>query len=112
MDTLVHALNAGISPNIDCTECGNCCSKLMINVEDEAIERLAKTLNLSTEAFIGTYIEKGSNINIMKAIPCPMLMEKKCTVYAARPEGCASFPHLHEPGIRSRLHFLMNQQLI
>ena len=109
IDEKVMGLNALIEPQIDCTSCGNCCKSLMINVEDAAIERLSVALHLSTENFTTQYIEQGSSgMNLMKAIPCPLLKDNKCTAYAARPEGCSSFPHLHEPGFTKRLYFVMN----
>ncbi|MFX8453544.1 hypothetical protein ABTL48_21355, partial [Acinetobacter baumannii] len=32
IDEHIFALNAEITPKIDCTQCGNCCKTLMINV--------------------------------------------------------------------------------
>jgi Fe-S-cluster containining protein len=58
--------------------------------------------------FIFLHSSGSNGITLINEMPCPMLSHNKCTVYAARPSGCASFPHLHEPGISRRLFFVMN----
>jgi hypothetical protein len=109
VDELVIGLNNAVAPQIDCTACGNCCKTLMINVEEAAIPRMSVALGLSEAAFCQSHVASGSSgLSLMNAMPCPMLSHNKCTVYAERPSGCASFPHLHEPGISRRLFFVMN----
>ena len=34
VDQMVFRLNKEVTPQIDCTKCGNCCKSLMINVDD------------------------------------------------------------------------------
>jgi Fe-S-cluster containining protein len=103
IDHLVQELNQLIAPQIDCTACGNCCSKLMINISDEEIERMAGGLQMSQQDFTDKYVQEGSFMKIINAIPCPFLSEKKCTAYEVRPGGCREFPKLEEPGFTNRL---------
>ncbi|TAD81276.1 MAG: YkgJ family cysteine cluster protein [Bacteroidetes bacterium] len=113
LDAMVMRLNATVEPQIDCLACGNCCKTLMINVEPEAIPRMAAALGMGEAEFCKNHVAKGSSgLSLMNAIPCAMLHQNRCTVYAARPEGCASFPHLHQPGISKRLFFVMNHYAI
>lgn len=105
IDSLVYNLNEEISPQIDCTKCGNCCRSLMINVEENDAERLAEHLNISKEDFCKKYIETSSegNLSVMNKIPCHFLSQNKCTVYEARPHECREFPGLHQPNFNARL---------
>lgn len=105
IDELVLQLNAEISPQIDCTQCGNCCRSLMINVETGDAERLAVHLQINVEDFERKYIERSSSgsLSVMNTIPCHFLAGNKCSVYAARPNECREFPGLHRPGFTARL---------
>ncbi|WP_295199882.1 YkgJ family cysteine cluster protein [Sediminibacterium sp.] len=100
----MHRLNKEITPRINCTDCGNCCRSLMINVSETEADRLSDHLNQPRIDFDKQYIEKGSNgMMIMNAVPCTFLNENKCTVYEYRFEGCREFPAMHLPGFSKRL---------
>lgn len=105
IDQLVFKLNDEITPQIDCTDCGNCCRSLMINVDNADATRLAEHLQLDKEAFYEKYVERSSqgSLAVMNTIPCHFLQENKCTVYEARPTECRVFPGLHNPGFTKRL---------
>ena len=105
VDELVFQLNESISSQIDCTQCGNCCRSLMINIDSEDAQRLAAHLHTSAKKFEEKYIEHSSEgtLAVMNAIPCHFLHENKCTVYAARPKECREFPALHHKGFTERL---------
>ena len=105
VDELVFSVNNEISAQIDCTQCGNCCRSLMINVEKEDALRLAAYLDLPTETFTNKYIEKSSEgrLAVMNTIPCSFLHSNKCVVYEARPNECREFPGLHRPNFTGRL---------
>ena len=105
VDELVFSLNNKISSQIDCTQCGNCCRSLMINVEKEDAERLAAHLDLAVESFENKFIEKSSEgtLSVMNTIPCSFLHNNKCTVYEARPNECREFPGLHRPNFTGRM---------
>jgi len=104
IDELVFKLNNIITPQIDCTACGNCCRSLMINVEENDVQRLAKHLDISPEYFEEKFVERSSegSLAVMNKIPCHFLHENKCTVYEARPLECREFPGLHKPGFVKR----------
>lgn len=105
IDQLVFKLNEEITPQINCTECGNCCRSLMINVDDADAARLSAHLQLEKENFYNRYVERSSqgSLAVMNTIPCHFLSENKCTVYEARPNECREFPGLHHPGFTKRL---------
>jgi uncharacterized protein len=105
IDKIVFKLNDAVTPRIDCTQCGNCCRSLMINVDDADAGRLSAHLKLDKETFYNRYVERSSQglLAVMNAIPCHFLQENKCTVYAARPNECREFPGLHHPGFTKRL---------
>ena len=104
IDAMVKLLNEKIETDIDCTQCGNCCKTLMINVSEERANALANHLMTSRESFDEKYLEKGSNgTMLVNTIPCHFLQENKCTVYEHRFDGCREFPGLHLPRFTKRL---------
>jgi Fe-S-cluster containining protein len=105
IDELISQLNESISSQIDCTQCGNCCKSLMINVTSADTERLAAHLHTSVRKFEEKHIERSSEgtMAVMNSIPCHFLHENKCAVYKARPEECRQFPGLHRKGFTTRL---------
>jgi len=104
LDRLVHEINNEVSAAIDCTQCGNCCKSLVINVEKEDAIACAKGLNLPTEEFVKKYIETSEEGNyFISAIPCHFFADKKCTIYEHRFTSCREFPYLHKEGFQSRL---------
>jgi uncharacterized protein len=104
LDVTVGRLNNTISPAIDCTQCGNCCKSLMIVVEENEADAVAKELNISRKSFEEKYIEKGNNgMMLVNKIPCHFLNEHKCTIYEHRFGGCKEFPAMHLPNFKERL---------
>ena len=108
VDKLVAKIDEQVSFQIDCTNCGNCCKTLMINVEDHEADTLAKHLSISRHHFDEQYLEKGTNgMMLMNTIPCSFLKNKKCTVYENRFSGCREFPGLQLPGIKKRVFTIL-----
>ena len=104
LDARVHGLNNKVSAAIDCTQCGNCCKTLVINVTLPEIDALATALSLSPEAVKEKYIEESLQGScFMNTMPCNFLADNKCTIYQDRFTECRDFPHLHKPGFRQRL---------
>jgi uncharacterized protein len=104
IDNSVMQLNDLITPQIDCTKCGNCCRSLMINVSEQEANQVADHLKLTRLEFDNRYIEKGfGNDMILNTIPCHFLSESSCTIYSNRFNGCREFPALHIPGFNKRL---------
>ncbi len=108
VDAAVFALNQTIEPQIDCTQCGNCCKSLMVNITNEEASYAAEFLNMSREQFDETYVEKGSHeLMIINTIPCAFLEGTSCSIYSHRFAGCREFPALHLPQINKRLFTVM-----
>lgn len=103
-DALVTRLDQSITPQIDCTQCGNCCKSLMIVVNDEEADTLSAHLHQDRDGFDRNYLEKGSNgMMVINRIPCHFLSDNRCSVYEHRFAGCREFPALHIPGFTKRL---------
>ena len=103
IDLSVFALQAAITPQIDCRQCGNCCKTLMIEVTQPEADRVAQLLGIESDQFVAENLEKGIGQRmIMNAIPCRFLEELSCTIYADRFSGCKEFPALHLPGFTAR----------
>ncbi|MFL9482721.1 YkgJ family cysteine cluster protein [Chitinophagaceae bacterium LWZ2-11] len=104
IDQEVFALNEIISPQINCTDCGNCCKSLMVNITDEEADKLSSHLKQTREEFDNEYLEKGSGgLMIINSIPCRFLDDTKCSVYEYRFAGCKEFPALHLPNFNKRV---------
>ena len=104
IDDLVFDIQQKVAASIDCTQCGNCCRSLMINVEPEELEPLAMALKLPAAEVKARFIEESSQGQlIINTIPCHFLSDNKCRVYEQRFTECREFPHLHKKGFNRRL---------
>lgn len=108
IDAIVHRLNNDITPQIDCTACGNCCKSFMINVTAQEADNLARHLQTSVTELKEKYIEESSQGQmIINTIPCHFLKGTKCSIYEHRFAECREFPHLHKNNFTSRLFGIM-----
>ncbi len=105
LDSIVHGHYDDISSQIDCTACGNCCKIVLPLLSPEDITRLAGALDTSNEQVIAEYLEPAEEDPRLtfKTTPCPLLSEKKCSVYEGRPDDCRSYPHLQKDEFVFRL---------
>jgi Fe-S-cluster containining protein len=103
VDYFVIAINKEVEAGIDCLACGKCCTRLMVNIDDAAITRLADRLQLTEAQFRERFVEGGSFMSFLNAIPCQFLDGKACTVYDIRPDECRNFPQLDRPGFTTRM---------
>ena len=104
IDALVHEINDLITTQVDCTECGNCCKTLMINITPEESTALATHLEMDEASMVAQYIETSEQGQmIMNTIPCHFLAGSRCSIYAHRFTECREFPHLHKPNFTGRL---------
>lgn len=104
VDSLVHAINDSVTPQIDCTQCGNCCKSLMINITNHEAILLSKHLQISETELKDKYVEQSEQGQlIMNTIPCHFLSNTTCSIYEQRFTECREFPHLHKPNISGRL---------
>ena len=104
LDEEIFRLEKIVTPQIDCTSCGNCCKSLMVNINEEEADNAATFLNTSRKDFDELYIEKSEAGNMLiNTIPCHFLSNNACTIYEVRFEGCREFPALHLPHFQKRL---------
>jgi len=103
IDKIVHELNKEYSAKIDCTQCGNCCSEMNVNVHKNDIQNLSKHIGITQDEFIKSYTAKDEDGELcFNQLPCNFLKDKKCAVYELRPQGCIDFPNLHKKNFNSR----------
>lgn len=104
IDDLVFPIQESVTARTDCTQCGNCCRSLMINVEQHELKPIANSLKMSVETVKQKFIEESAGGQmVINTIPCHFLEENKCTVYNDRFHECREFPHLHKKGFTRRL---------
>ena len=104
LDKAVFELSEAISPKIECTDCGNCCKSLMVNIDEEEANKLSAHLGQTRAEFDEKYLDKGeSGRMVVNAIPCHFLVGNSCSVYSHRFAGCKEFPAFHVPDFNKRL---------
>jgi uncharacterized protein len=104
LDEEIFKLEKIITPQIDCTNCGNCCKSLMVNINEEEADRASGFLNKSREEFDELFIEKSeAGKMLINTIPCHFLHNNACSIYEVRFEGCREFPALHLTHFQKRL---------
>lgn len=87
---------ARVWAQIDCTECGNCCAEMQLQVTEKDVSLLARTLGVKPKEFREQYGEKLRDGHwYLRETPCPFLRQSKCTIYESRPSRCRGFPYLH-----------------
>lgn len=78
-----------------CTQCGHCCTiPGYVWVDEEEIDRLADQLELDRVDFMKRYVRRvGRRFSLVeKANDECVFWDAGCTVYAARPRQCRTFP--------------------
>jgi hypothetical protein len=71
--SVVRELADGITAQIDCTQCANCCRKTATNLDQEDMERLATALDVSITEFQEAYLkwddDRGGALAASRALP-------------------------------------------
>jgi len=96
-DRRLRRFGEDIESQIDCTKCANCCRVSEVGITDRDVEKLAKFLGMTEEEFLRDSTqrdEEGDLILKKTEAGCVFLKDNLCTVYEARPQNCANFPHL------------------
>lgn len=113
IDHLVKELNRYFTEEIDCTKCGNCCTKLKPILAESDIDRLVKVNKMSRTKFKKEYVEMDKEGDMLfKNLPCSFYKNKKCTIYNYRPSDCQEYPHLHKPEFTSRLFGILENYAV
>lgn len=104
IDLMVHATNDAVAPQIDCTQCGNYCRSLMINVTATELTNLSHLLETDETTIKEKYIEESAGGQlVINSIPCHFLSGSRCSIYVNRFFECREFPHLHKDRFTGRL---------
>jgi Fe-S-cluster containining protein len=101
LDQLVQQIAAEVSPQIDCTQCANCCKQKQHILDEADISNFTISLKMDAPDFQAIYLapeEVAPAKYRFDCLPCPFLQDNLCTNYAHRPQDCQSFPHLHKAG--------------
>ena len=96
-DRRLRRFGEEIEAQIDCTTCANCCRVTEVGITERDIEKLAKFLGMTKTEFVRDSTqpaESGELILKRTEAGCVFLKDNLCTVYEARPQNCANFPHL------------------
>ncbi len=104
LDANVQQLNALIAPQISCTDCGNCCQTLMVNITEPECQRISKYLQKTTEEFKEEFVETSQEgtMMVLNKMPCHFLKDKSCSIYEHRFTECKEFPQLNNDNFKSR----------
>ena len=106
LDAIVHVIYDEVAAQIDCTQCANCCKLIHPVLSQKDVSEFAKGLQISPSSLQEIHLvpfEEQPGTFEFNTLPCPFLADDLCTNYAARPQVCRSFPHLHKKNFRSRL---------
>jgi hypothetical protein len=104
IDAIVHRHYEEVAGQIDCCACGNCCRDILTTLDDADVSRLATGLGISTDEVVDQYLTRDEDADLtLNGLPCPFLVENRCSVYDHRPEACRSYPHLHKEEFVFRL---------
>jgi uncharacterized protein len=96
-DRRLRRFGEDIEAQIDCTTCANCCRVSEVEITDRDVDKLAKFIGMTREEFIRDSTqrsESGELILKRTEAGCVFLEDNLCSVYEARPQNCANFPHL------------------
>ncbi len=94
----------------ECTECGACCTAgggYYVYVTKDEIDKISVFLGISSGWFKRRYLkwlpEEGWVLAIKDDETCLFLGEdRRCTIYAARPEQCSTYPYWPELVLHKR----------
>jgi len=96
-DRRLRRFGEEIEAQIDCTACANCCRITDVGITERDIENLAKFIGLSEREFrqqFTAHDDAGALILKRNEAGCVFLKDNLCSVYEARPQNCANFPHV------------------
>lgn|GEM_PF-686367 len=97
IDALVDEIAAPIVAKINCMECANCCRSLQVSLTPSDAQRLADGLSIPFKDIVQELVDleagaKTDEWGVFRHCPCTLLKDKRCSVYAHRPESCHVYP--------------------
>jgi uncharacterized protein len=80
---------------IDCLSCANCCASVGPMLNEQDVQRAAKSLRMKNREFIDTYLRQDEDGDLVfRTMPCPFLCgDNRCLIYEDRPKACREYPH-------------------
>jgi hypothetical protein len=103
IDAMFRRTAEEVSALVDCTQCARCCEELGPVLDDDDVGRLARRLDLTPEQVGERYLRREQGGLVFATLPCPFLVDRRCSVYEDRPEDCRSYPHLHKSDMVVRI---------
>jgi hypothetical protein len=103
VDRLFRRLNAEVSAEVDCTQCGACCAELSPVLDGKDVQRMCRRLRVSDEELRATLLRRTGEGFVFARQPCPLLDGTRCSCYKGRPADCRAYPHLHKKHVTGRL---------
>ena len=96
---LQRELTREVWAEVDCTECGNCCSSMQLQLNARDCAQVAEAIGITTEQFRSEYTSKHRDgFWYLKKQPCAFqdARTRLCTIYDQRPSRCHGFPYMDE----------------
>lgn len=105
LDKVVHEIHDHVFDRVNCLQCANCCKTISPILHQNDIDRLAKTMKMTSRNFMDQYITlDADNDFVFNRTPCPFLgSDNYCAVYNDRPKACREYPHTN----RKRFHQIL-----
>lgn len=108
LNSLAIETDKEVWQEIDCTSCANCCKKMTPTFTPKDIKRASTFLHMTPAAFKAKWLvkEKQDKDWVNRHQPCQFLdlSTNLCTIYEARPNDCAGFPHLAKQKVKDYMH--------
>ncbi|HUH73771.1 MAG TPA: YkgJ family cysteine cluster protein [Chitinophagales bacterium] len=114
VNELFHTAHEQVFQEINCLDCGNCCSTTPALISEPDAKRIAKHLKISVSSFYSTYISKDDDGDqVFKKSPCVFLgADNFCSIYEVRPSACREYPHTDHPKMKQILNITFKNREI
>jgi len=98
LDTMFRDAHNEAFSQIDCLDCGLCCSNLGPRINNRDISRLSRRERIKPAVFIEKYLRVDEDGDfVFRSMPCPFLgPDFYCHIYEDRPDACRNYPHLNQ----------------
>lgn len=105
INELFHTAHDNIFQEINCLDCGNCCSTTPALITDKDAQRISRHLKISLKDFYQQFIRRDEDgDDIFKLTPCVFLgSDNYCSIYEVRPNACREYPHTDHPKMKQIL---------
>ena len=114
LDKTINKLHDQAFEHIDCLECANCCKSISPSVQDNDIQKIARSLKIKPSAVVEKFMYLDDEQDyVMNVSPCPFLMaDNYCEIYSSRPLACKGYPHTDRNKMNQILELTLRNTLI